>query len=144
MLFHSQPTRREAKDLDPPFRRSTQDPPAASIPAIEVFLNRVEKDLFRQTVYKNIDDNLKPDERKALREFRSKSIDERDIIIRVQDKGNNFVILNKTLDWTKVKEQMERGSFKIIDEDPSSDTIKEINEYMGRQVEAFRINGSVG
>ena len=103
-------------------------------------MNSVEKDLFRQTVYKNIDDDFKQDERKALREFRSKSIDERDIIIRMQDKGNNFVISNKTLDRTKVKEQTERGSFKIIDEDPSSDTIEEINEHMGRQVEAFRIN----
>ncbi len=56
------------------------------------------------------------------------NLDERDIIIRMQDKGNNFVILNKTLDQNKVKEQMERGSFKIIDEDPSLDTIKDINK----------------
>ncbi len=98
-LFHSkQPSRREVNNLDLPFQKSTKDPPMASIPAIEVFLNRVEKDLFRETVYKNIEDNLKPDKRKALNEFRSKSIDERDIIIRMQDKGNNFGILNKTLD----------------------------------------------
>ena len=62
-LFHSkQPARREVNNLDPPFQKSTK--------AIEVLLNRVEKDLFRQTVYKNIDDNLKPDERKAFNEFR--------------------------------------------------------------------------
>ena len=130
-FFHSkQPITREFNNLDPPFQKSTKDPPTASIPTIEVFLDRVENDLFRQTVYKSIDDNLKPDERKALVEFRSKSIDERDIIIRMQDKGNNFVILDKNLDQEKVIEQMERGSFNIIDKDPSLDTIKVIDEWV--------------
>ena len=70
MFFHSkQPITREFNNLDRPFQKSTKDPPTASIPAIEVFLVRVENDLFRQTVYKSIDDNLKPDERKALIEF---------------------------------------------------------------------------
>ncbi len=64
-----------------------------------------------------------------MNEFRSKSIDEQDII-RMQDKGNNFVILNKMLDQNKVKEQMERGSFKMIDEDPLLDTIKDFNEWV--------------
>ena len=105
-LFHSKQLRREADKLDPPFRKSTTDPPTASTPAIEVFLNKIEKDLFRQTVYKNIEDDLKLDERKALIEFRSKSIEERDIVIRMQDKGNSFVILDKTLDHNKVIEQI--------------------------------------
>ena len=128
-FFHSkQPTRREVNNLDAPLQKSIKDPPTASIPVMEVFLDRVENELFRQTVNKNIDDNLKPDERKALIEFRSKSIDERDIIIRMQDKGNNFVLLDKTLDQEKVIEQMELGNFNIID--PSSDTIKVIDEWV--------------
>ena len=48
----------------------------------------------------------------------------------MQDKRNNFVILDKTLDQEKVIEQMERGSFNIIDKDPSSDTIKVIDEWV--------------
>ena len=41
----------------------------------------------------------------------------------MHDRGNNFVILDKTLDQEKVIEQMERGSFNIVDKDPSSDLI---------------------
>ena len=52
-FFHSkQPTRREVNNLDPPFQKSIKDPPTASIPAIEVFLDRVENDLFRQLFVK--------------------------------------------------------------------------------------------
>jgi hypothetical protein len=58
----------------------------------------VEKDLFEQTRYKDIEDNLTSEKRKALTEFRSVSVEDRDWIIRMQDKGNNFVILNKNLD----------------------------------------------
>ena len=132
-LFYSkEPTGREVNNLDPPFQKSKKDPPVASIPAIEVFLNRVENDLFRQTAYKNLKDNIKPEEGKALKDFRSKSIEERDIILRMQDKGNSFVILDKTLDESKVKEQMERGSFKIIDKDPSLDTFKDIEKWVDK------------
>jgi hypothetical protein len=54
---------------------------------IEVFLNREGKDLFERTIYKDIEDNLTSAERKALTEFQSVSVEDRDWIIRMQDKG---------------------------------------------------------
>ena len=43
-IFHlKQSTEREVSGLDAPYQKSKNDPPTASIPAIEVFLNKVEK-----------------------------------------------------------------------------------------------------
>ena len=64
----------------------------------------MEKDLFEQTKYKDIGDNLTSEEWKALTEFRSVSVEDRGWIIRMQDKGNHFVTLNKNLDQSKVIE----------------------------------------
>jgi hypothetical protein len=50
----------------------------------------------------------------------------------MQYKGNNFVILNKNLDQSKVIEQMDLGSFEIIDEDPSLDTVKVIEDWVDK------------
>jgi hypothetical protein len=50
-------------------------------------LNREGKDLFERTIYKDIEDNLTSEERKALTEFQSVSVEDRDWIIRMQDKG---------------------------------------------------------
>ena len=58
------------------YQKSKNDTPTASIPVIEVFLNKLEKDLFEQTKYKDIEDNLTSEERKALTEFRSVSVED--------------------------------------------------------------------
>ena len=56
-------------------------------------------------------------------------MEERDFIIRMQDKGNNFVLLDKDLDERKVKEQMDRGSFNILDRDPSVEISLKIKKW---------------
>ena len=129
LQLDKQPDRAVWTDLDAPYKKSAQDPPAARIPAIETFLNRVEHDLFTKTVYKNVPDNLSSDERKALNEFRSISGDEKDIVIRLQDKGNNFVFIDKRLE-RKVKEQIDRGSFGALTEGPTLETCLEISNWV--------------
>ena len=86
----------------------------ANVPAIEVFLSRVEKDLFAKSTAKEVSDNLSGEEQTALKKFRSTAFEERDLIVRLQDKSNNFVFLDNKLDADKVKEQMERGCFKNV------------------------------
>ena len=73
--------------------RSKREPPIASIPAIEVFMSRVENDLFKYSTPKLAQDNLMNEEQVILKEFRSTPVEERDFIIRMQDKGNKFVLL---------------------------------------------------
>ena len=73
-FFHTkQCSGREGSQLDAPDQQSIKDRPFGNNPALEVFLNKGEKDLFEQTRYKDIKDNLTLEERKALTEFRSVS-----------------------------------------------------------------------
>ena len=116
--------------------------PLAKIPGIEFFLDRVEEDLFNNTVYKNVPDNLTQDERKALKKFPSTSVNERDVVIRLQDKGNNFDFMDKNLDHQKVTEQPQRGSFEVLTNDPSLDTCLEIDNWVRNgNLEVYLISG---
>ena len=49
--------------------------------------------------------------------------------MRIQDKSNNFVFLDKDMDSRKVREQMERGSFKMLEQDISVETCSEILKW---------------
>lgn len=69
--------------LDAPYQKSKKDPPLASVPVIEVYLNRVESDLFTKTTLKKIPDNLSPEKRSALKKFRSTSVEERNLVVRL-------------------------------------------------------------
>jgi hypothetical protein len=88
--------------------------------------------LFEKPVFKNTKDNLLPEKRNILNNFRAMPIDERNLVIRQQEKGNNFVFLDINLDEHKVKEQMARGSFEVLNDDPTLDTVKEIDEWVNR------------
>ena len=129
---HDKPVTRDENILNPPRRKSRKDPPLAGVPAIEGFLDRVEKDLFKETAFKNVPDNVTPEKRKALKEFRSTPVEKRNSVIRIQDKGNNFVFLNSELDQSKLKEQMDRSSFEVLSEDPSQKTIVEIDKWVDK------------
>ena len=48
----------------------------------------------------------------------------------MQDKSHNFVILNSKMDADKVKEYMDKGSFKILDHDISDSTCSEIFKWV--------------
>ena len=110
-----------------PYEKSTKEPPMSNVPAIEVFLNSVEKDLFNVDNVKKVRDNLSSDERKALKKFRNTPAIERDLIVHIQDKGHNFVILDNNLDAVKVSEQMSKGSFRALEKDISGDGLKHGN-----------------
>jgi hypothetical protein len=71
--------------LEPPYQKSVKEPPLVNVPAIEVFLSRVEKDLFAKSTAKEVSDNLSVEERTALKKFRSTvsstPFEERDLIV---------------------------------------------------------------
>ena len=103
-----------------------------NVPAIEVFLSRVEKDLFAKSTAKEVSDNLSGEERTALKKFRSTPFEEQDLIVRLQDTSNNFVFLDNKLNADKVKELMERGCFKNVGYDPSPETVLEIEQWINK------------
>ena len=78
-------------DLQPPHQKTVKEPPTSNILAIEVFLNKVEKDLINCNIRRYCPDNISIEERKALKTFRAQKPDERNLVLRLQDKGNNFL-----------------------------------------------------
>ena len=131
------PYQNEENPVAAPYGKSTKEPPMSNVPAIEVFLSSVEKDLFNVDNVKKVRDNLSLNERTALKKFRNTPVTERDLIMRIQDKGHNFVILDNKLDAEKVKEQMSKGSFRALEEDISANTCSEILKW----VETWRLLG---
>jgi hypothetical protein len=59
-------------------------------------------------------------------------VEERNLVIRLQDKGNSFVFLDNDTHAYKVSQQMSRGSFQVIDHDITNETCSEILEWTGK------------
>ena len=54
---------------------------------------------------------------------------ESDLLIRQQDKGNRFIIVDKETDIAKAEEQIQRSSFRKIDYDPTLDHIEGVKRW---------------
>ena len=104
---------------NPPRKESLWIPRRSNSNEIETFISLVEKDLFQDTSRKRIPSNLSEDEKKALKDWRKNVLfnKESDKVMRLQDKGNRFIIVDKQTDHEKADEQIERSSFLKIDYD---------------------------
>ena len=49
--------------------------------------------------------------------------------MRLQDKGNRFIIVDKQTDCKKANEQIERGSFLKRDYDPTTLHINKVKDW---------------
>ncbi|XP_057302660.1 uncharacterized protein LOC130636829 [Hydractinia symbiolongicarpus] len=52
-----------------------------------------------------------------------------DLIIRTQDKGNRFVIVDKVTDKEKAKQQIQRSSFVTLEHDPTLQHIQKVKDW---------------
>ena len=122
--------------LDPPKPKTKWKPPKSTIPEVETFLNRIESDLFSQTKRKRVDDNLTREERSALNNWRKDHLfnTDSDLIIRQQDKGNRFIIVDKETDIQKAEEQIQRSSFQEVNVDPTNDHIEKVRRWTEKWV----------
>jgi len=59
--------------------------------------------------------------------------------MRLQDKGNRFVIVNKITDKQKAKEQIDRSSFVELDHDPTRIHIEKVRNW----AEKWREKGEI-
>ena len=131
----------ETTEIRPPKKKSRWKPPKCSIPEVEVYLNKVERDLFSHTKRKRIDDNLTEPERHALKKWREEHLynQDSDLIIRQQDKGNRFIIVDKETDISKAEEQIQRSSFRTIDYDPTLDHVESVKKWAAKWLEKKEI-----
>ena len=135
VFFSSKPqTERVCNDvtgIQPPRAPSSWKAPKAAIPEVETFLSSVERDLFSSTKRRVVTDNLKPEERSALKQWRSEHLfnPDSDLVIRQQDKGNRFVVVDKETDIKKAEEQIQRSSFQTVTSDPTPDHIRRVKDW---------------
>ena len=86
-------------------------PPKTNSHQLETFLSLVEKDLFTETLKKNVKDcQLIEDERVALIEWRKNNLFNKssNLVMRLQDKGKRFVVVDKETDRNKAQEQIDK------------------------------------
>ena len=107
---------------NPPRKQSLWIPPKRNSNEIETFISLVENDLLQDTSRKRIPSNLSEDEKKPLKDWRENVLfnKESDKVMRLEDKGNRFIIVDKQTDHEKADEQIERSSFLKIDHDPTT------------------------
>ena len=72
-------------------------------PKLETFLTSVEKDLFCSTKPNDVKINYSKEERRALKNWRKDVLFNREseLVMRLQDKGNKFVIVDTETDKIK-------------------------------------------
>ena len=94
--------------------------------SLETFIENMEKDLFDPGNVKITRSKLSKDEKKALKEI--KSWDDR--VVRVQDKGSRFVILENETYEERVQHQIDRSSFQELKDDPSKLFQEKVNNWI--------------
>ena len=115
----------------PPSKPSSWNPPKSTIPEVETFLSLVQNEIFQNTVPNKTKDNLSRNERLELQNWRKNHLFNKDsnLVMRLQDKGNRFIIVDKDTDTQKAEEQIARSSFDKIDHDPTSSHVEIVTTW---------------
>ena len=94
--------------------------------ALETFLATTENKLFDvHRARHHPVSNLSKSEHKTLQQLRTS----KDILIRLQDKGSRFVILDRTDYIDKVESNLNDGSFDLVPSDPSSSYYQTLRDW---------------
>ena len=94
--------------------------------SVESFINGIEKERFNSNNIGKIRNNLNKEEKQALKEMKSWD----DKVIRVQDKGSRFVVLDTNSFIEKVEHQINRSSFDKLNTDPSPKFKEKVNNWL--------------
>ena len=100
-------------------------PPKSAYPEVELFLSNVRKDILEPTNLRKPRDNLTKEERLALHNLKHS-----DNIIRIQDKGSRFVILNREEYHSKMLGQLNNSlHYDKVDSDPTLDHFEQVKNW---------------
>jgi hypothetical protein len=117
----------------PPKRQKTRYrvDKCTKIPAIEAFLTAVQSHIFKSVTTNKSRDNLPPDERAALLDWRRNVLFNPDssVVMRMQDKGNRFIVVDKNEDIEKAQIQIDRSSFRLMNTDLTKEHIKIVCDW---------------
>ena len=124
-------------------KKFTKQAPKSSFPEIETFLANVERDIFEDCKNKKrVRDNLTSDERLALNTWRKEVLfnPDSDLMMRLQDKGNRFVIMDKQTDKLKAEQQISKSNFIRLDYDPTEEHISKVSSWASKWHERQEIS----
>ena len=96
--------------------------------SLELFIDTIEKEIFNPKNIRKTRNNLNKDEKAALKEIKSWE----DKVIRVQDKGSRFVVLNTSDYVEKVEHQINRSSFSRLDVDRIPEFKQKVNSWLNK------------
>ena len=120
---------------------SGNDAPRSDDQALELFLELIENDIFHpdlaKTKYRS---NLSIYERKELYSLQ----DNKDLAVRIQDKGSRFVVAN-TNEYTEKMDKYfsDNPSFTCLDSDLTKDIISKVSNWAEKWLEVGEINADV-
>ena len=126
------PVATNAKPVDgPPRQPSTWQAPKSNIQDAEAFLKCVERDIFSDTSQKKIRSNLSKEENDMLKYCRKEMLFNPDSteVMRLQDKGNKFVVVDKPTDLSKSESQIIKSSMVKVEDDPTKLMIDKIDNW---------------
>ena len=104
--------------------------------ALETFLATVENKLFdAERARREPKANISRAENMALCQLRKS----KDIVVRLQDKGSRFVILDRNDYIDKVESNLNDGSFDILSSDPSLSFYHTVKDWRDKWVEKCEI-----
>ena len=118
----------------PPRKKSKWKANKTNCPELETFLSNVERELFSNTNRQNVPDNLTRGERESLKQWRRDELfnESSNLVMRLQDKGNRFVIVDKYTDVIKANEQIAKSSFARLEIDPTQNHIEKVIEWANK------------
>ena len=110
---------------------STWRAPKANSAKLETFLSKVEKELFINIKRNYVKDNLTKDERRSLTTWRRdvRFNPESNLLLRSQDKGNRFVVVDKQTDIVKANQETGRSSFVKLNYDTTKEFISNVKQW---------------
>ena len=94
--------------------------------SVELSIKSIEKELFNSDNIRKTRNNLNKKEKLAFKEIKSRD----DKVIRVQDKGSRFVVLDTNSYIEKVDHQINRSFFDKLDADPSPKFKEKVNNWL--------------
>ena len=98
--------------------------------------------MFSNTKNNDVKDNLSNEERNELNKWRENVLFNKDsgVVMRLQDKGNRFIIVDKNTDKIKAQEQIDRSFFEKLDYDPTKEHISKVTTWANKWCERGEIS----
>ena len=93
---------------------------------LEMFIKKIEKDLFNPENVKKVRHNLSKNEKAARKDIRNYDKN----VVRVQCKGSRFVVLDNEDYVKKVEHQINRSSFQRLEYDPTKSFEVKVNTWV--------------